>query len=110
MTKSKNMDIDDVQYIIDRMKEGHIEAVLYGIKSDVPILNFNAVAYGAKYQCHEKEFIDALKNKFINSDITFFGMEMKSFVIAALDVLNVQKYTGNDTFIKQLITYKFQFY
>ncbi len=108
MTKSKNMDIDDVQYIIDRMKEGHVEAFLYGMDSDIPILNLNAVNFGTKYHCQRKEFIDRLK-KLTDSNITFFGNEMKQFAVAALDVLGVQTYTGNDAFIKKLITSQFQF-
>lgn len=101
------MKFKNTNEIIELMSENNAEAIIFGAKSDLPVLNLNAVIFCAKYNVKLENFIFMLKNSFINSDITFFGMPFSKIAIAALDVLGVEKYSGDDSLVKQLIDSKF---
>lgn len=75
--------------------------------SNSPIENLNAVLFGTKYRCKEQKFIEALK-KLLDSPERFFGTPIKLYVQAALDVLGVQHYTGDDSFVTSLIQSGFE--
>lgn len=105
MTKSKNTDFNA---IIDLMASGNEEAIILGINSITPILNMNAIIFGAKFKCTNKIFVDALSNRFIRSPVTLMGNEISQFALAALDVIGIQKYYGNDEFIIKLIKSNFE--
>lgn len=103
-----NMDLD-TQEIINKMSSGNFEAILYGAHSNIPILNLNAIIFGTKYLLKDTDFINIIKSSFLNSNITFFGVEIKKIATASLHLLGVKKYTGEDHFIKELIDSKFNF-
>lgn len=88
--------------------ENDIDAILYGAKSSLPILNMNSVLFGARYKITSPEFVDVLKLKLKKSEAKFFGMPFADIVTAALDVLGVEKYYGDDEFILNLISSQFQ--
>ena len=98
MKKSVNIEEE-----IKKMSENNYELIISGAQSDIPILNLNAVLFGAKFRLRSPEFISILEDRLINSDCTFFGMPLYNFVCAALDVLDVKKYEGNDDHIVRLI-------
>ena len=74
--------------------------------SDLPIENLNAVLFGTKFGVKDDRFIGALKDM-LKSDATFFGNPLRVFVQAALDVLGVEKYTGDESLAFRLIETKF---
>lgn len=90
-----------------RRPEDFKTMVLKYASSDSPIENLNAVLYGAKYKLSDERFILAL-HKMLDSDARFFGTPLSSFVQAALDVLGVQKYSGDDDYVMELIQSEFQ--
>lgn len=102
MMKSKNTD-----EVIKLMEENNIEAIIFGAESDLPILNLNSVIFGAKYKVSSEKFISLLKEKLIKSEASFFGMSLSKIVTAALDVLGVEKYSGNDISIIRLVNSNF---
>lgn len=104
MMKSK-----DTIEIIKLMEANNIEAIIFGAKSDLPILNLNAVLYGAKYKVSSEKFISLLKEKLIKSEASFFGVPLSSYIVAALDVLGVEKYSGDDNLIIRLVDSNFNF-
>lgn len=104
MMKSKNTD-----EIIGMMKNNDTDAIIYGAESNIPILNLNAVIFGVKYRVSSDQFISLLKDKLLKSEVSFFGMKFSKIVTAALDVLNIEKYYGDDKLIMQLINSQFNF-
>ncbi len=100
--------INDAQDKIDLIISKDKNAIISGISSDVPIVQINAVIAGAQMHLKENTYIDGLK-RLKGSMITFFGMPMSAFVTAALDVLGVEAYNGDDEFIKRLIDAELQF-
>ncbi len=100
---------DNIQNLINKMAQNDGTAILIGAKSDKPILNLNAVIFGTKFKCKSQDFIDVLKTKLFNSDKSFMGTPLKVFVTAALDILEVKKYNGNDAEIRKLINSNFDF-
>ena len=94
---------DEIQNLIDRMSQNDTEAILLGAKSNIPILNLNSILFGTKFKITEEEFLEVLKTKLLNSDDSFMGTPLKIFAVASLDVLGVQKYTGKDAEICNLI-------
>lgn len=102
--KSKN-----INEVIEMMKENNLDAIIFGAESDLPILNLNAVIFGTQNRISSEKYISLLKDKFLKSDISFFGMPFSKIVTAALDVLGVEKYAGNDDSIIRLINSNFIF-
>lgn len=98
--KLNNIDID-VQKMIVLMEQNDVNAILCGIHSTLPILNLNAIIFGTKFKIKNPDFISEMKNNLIKSNVKFFGTKLSSFVIASLHILGIQKYSGNDTFIRR---------
>ena len=105
---SNNMNLE-IQTLIDQMADNNACAILKGINSDIPILNLNAIIFGTKYKFNNFEFVNNIKERFVDSNIKFFGTELKCFAIASLHLLNVQKYVGFDRTILRLIESNFYF-
>lgn len=108
MKKSKNTNIN-IKEEIYKMSQNDRNAIIYGIRSEIPILNLNAIVFGTKFKYSEPEFIEIMKGNFADSEITFFGNELRKFVSASLHLLGVQEYSGDDLLIKNLIKSKFEF-
>ena len=75
-------------------KNGNIFDIEKAAESDLPIDNLNALLFGTKYKIKTHRFISAIKNKMLCSKASFFGVPMKKYAIAALDVLDIDKYSG----------------
>ena len=104
MMKSKNILNDEVlNEAIEKMKRGDKETILDGVSSSVPLLVLDSVIYGGKYKVKDLSYIERLKEHLHNSNMTFFGTPLSSFVKATLDVLDVQPYEGTDQYIKNWI-------
>lgn len=108
MMKFKNTDID-VQNVINRMADHDTKAIIYGISSDIAILNLNAVIFGTKFKMKDSEFVETMKNTLINSETKFFGIELNKFVLASLHLLQVQEYVGDDETVNRIIKSNFDF-
>lgn len=105
MMKSKN--IAGNKNLIDEMRNNNLEAIIYGIQSEVPILNLNAIIFGTKFNVTNLEFINRIKDELVNSKVTLFGVELNNYAIASLHLLGVKKYEGNNETIKRIIKSNF---
>lgn len=103
MNKSADTN-SSIQTLINKMELGNEEAIITGIHSQIPIVNINAIIFGTRYKCKSEDFIQAIKNNFVDSDASFFGGIMLSdFAKASLHILNVTEYDGDREMIKRLI-------
>ena len=66
------------------MADNNACAILKGINSDISILNLNAIIFGMKYKFNNNDFVNTIKERFVDSNIKFFGTELKCFAIASL--------------------------
>ena len=93
----------DINTIINNMSNNDLDSIILGVKSDIPVLNLNAVIFGTRFNVKDVDFITALTDDLISSKETFFGNDLSSFVRASLDLLGIQPYNGDDDFTKRLI-------
>lgn len=103
------MKSSDTKNEIEKMSQNDLEAIIDGAKSDLPILNLNSVLFGIKFGIKSDEYISLLRDKLIKSESAFFGVPLSNYVYAALDILEIQKYTGIDTVVLNLIKSKDDF-
>ena len=100
---------DTIDTAFKEMVDNNVSALMEGINSNIPILNLNAIIFGTRYKFNNDDFINTIKERFVDSNIKFFGTELKCFAIASLHLLNVQKYVGTDRTILRLIESNFYF-
>jgi hypothetical protein len=73
----------------------------------------NAIIEAVQHNIKDDSIINQIKR--LKSDNTFLfglnggGYTVSTFAYAALDVLNIEKYKGNDEYVKKLIDFKFKF-
>ena len=92
---------------IKKMLGGDVSEILNGIVSDIPILVMNAIIGGAENRVKDRRFIDSLKEQKSN-DIELLHIRIGDVAIAALDVLGIEKYTGDDQAVKDIIYTQFK--
>ena len=100
--------MDTIQSRIDRMHEGDLDQIIAGINSQNNLLVMNAVLAGANQRITDEAYIEGLR-KALDNSVCLMDTPISSIAAAALHVLNVQKYTGHDPRILQLITSEFDF-
>ena len=103
MTKSENTIDLSIQSTIDLIAAGDREAIIKASQSLSPLLNINAILFGAKYGIKEQVFISALKEKLLKSQIELAGIKISDCAAAAMDYLGIQDYLGDNKFVKDLI-------
>ena len=95
------------QELADRMIQNDEEAILEGAYADSSFLFFIAVLWGTRYKVKNIKFISALRDRLIHSKARFFGINLSDFVIAALDILDEERYEGDDPVVLYLISTNF---
>lgn len=104
MMKSKNTLGDEALIeTIEKMKHGDKETIISCINSHVPLLVLDSVIYGGKHKVKELSYIEKLKEHLHNSNVAFFGTPLSTYIKAALDVLDVLPYNGDDEYVKNWI-------
>ena len=92
-----------------KMSQAEIaDTVLRLSKSDVPGERLQAIVCGTKYRAVTQQFLDSLEEMAGDDTAIFFGTPISSFAKAALDVLGVREYTGEDRYIHEMIESGFQ--
>lgn len=105
MKKSKNINND---VLIEKMRNGDEAIITSCVFSETPIIALNSIMFGTINGVMNKDFISEVE-KLTDSDVTFLGNPLSAFAIAALHILDIKKYTGNDEFIINLINSKMEF-
>lgn len=70
---------------------------------------YRAIITCAVLKPKSPDIISALK-KLKDDQHLIIGHPLSEYVNAALDVIGVEKYTGNDSFMKELITTRFEWF
>ena len=99
--------VDEDQLLIDRMIRQDEQAILEGIHAESSLLNLNAVIQGAKLKIKNEDFVFALIQLLDSHKVAPRGVELQPFVEAALDVLGVKEYKGDNRLIRDLIVCEF---
>lgn len=99
--------MDNIQVRVDSMRNGSVTAIMNGIHSDCPFELLNAIIAGTKIHLLDIEFIECVKAA-TKIEIVMMGVPLSDFAIAALETLGIQKYSGNNQRIKELIQCKFE--
>ena len=99
----------DLKYSINAMYKGDRETILKGISSKTQIMVVNAVIAGTQQGITDTVFVDELKKLVSNTEIILMGVPISNIAIAALDILGITKYDGDDEYIQSLITSKLAF-
>jgi hypothetical protein len=90
------------------MQSGDISAIKRGFNAQGAIYNMNAIVWTTKNKLKNIELISNIK-ALKNNDISINGRTVGQFATASLDILNIEKYNGNDILIKELIKSNFDF-
>ncbi len=94
--------------IIRDMYKGNVKAVLSAVKSEKEILVMNAIIAGVHCNLLNKEFIDELHKQTENNTV-LMGHHISNVAIAALDILKIKKYEGDESLINRMIETKLSF-
>jgi len=93
------METGNVQDRINMMTDGDEEEIVRSVSSQNPLLVINAILQGTKRRIQDERYIEGLKSACNNSKIVA-GVSVADLATGALDVLEIQKYTGDDEAIK----------
>lgn len=100
---------DENRLLFEQIQTGDSSAIMQGFLHPGAIYRVNAIINAVKYEMQEpaiKIYLDRLKadNVIIN------GYKVSEFAVSALDILGLEKYSGNDIRVRRLIKSEFKFY
>ena len=94
--------------LIEKMRKGEKQAIIDGLSRSGAIYRMNAISFSSIHKIKDAEVekrIKALKE----DDIILDGYSVSDFALAALDLMKVEKYTGDKRSVLNLIASKFEF-
>ena len=106
--KSRNTN-DNIDELFDEMNNRNHDVIIRGVNDKTPIVNYKAILSGTREGMKDRAFIKGLKRLKKSEIILLGGVKLSDFAIAALDLLNIEKYVGEDEHIKKYISSNFDF-
>lgn len=100
--------MSDVQSNINNMHNGSTVAIINGISSRSSIEVLNAIVAGTRLKLKDKMFVKSLEKAKDNEE-SLMGIPIKEFAIASLDILNIQKYSGDSDRVREMIQCELKF-
>ena len=97
-----------VSQLIKDMAAGDRNAILRGIQSTGTSDKSCGICFAAIHRIRDSEMIAAIRAAKEDADL-IYAYRISDFAIAALDILGVEKYTGDNELIQTLIHSKFAF-
>lgn len=94
--------------LIDKMREGKKQAIIDGLSHSGAIYRMNAISFSSICKIRDTEVEKMIKD-LKNDNIILDGYSVSDFAFAALDLMKVEKYTGDKPSVKKLIKSKFEF-
>ena len=86
---------------ICRMIRGNQKTILDGLFSNNPYLRMDAILWLTYHKMKTHAIIEKLR-ELKNDEFFLMGFTVGNYAIAALEVLGVESYTGNDEYQKKL--------
>ena len=99
----------DLNYKIATMYRGGKEEILKGIYDEKQIIVVNAIIAGTQQKIRDDAFVDQLNQIADDFETKMLNIPLSFFAIAALDILGIKTYNGDDEHIKIMIDSKFSF-
>lgn len=100
---------DEAEKKIQAMRLGNKNAILWGLNCTGLHFRTNAIACAVIYNMTDDDIINAIK-KLKPDTYTSIGTSASGCAYAALDILGIEKYTGDDREVKEYLDCKFDFY
>lgn len=94
--------------IIELCQKGNVDAINEALNHKGALYRINGIVGCVLHSIKTDEVISVIK-ELLSDDVTVSGYMVSDFALAALDLLNVSKYAGNNDRVKALIKCKFQF-
>ena len=94
--------MNSAQRHIYLMGTGDVKAIVAGVESNNEYVVLNAIIQGTIKKIKDTNFVEGIR-KAKDSDAVFLNLPLRSVATAALDVLSIEQYRGNDAVIKDLI-------
>ena len=94
--------------IITLCHNGDVDAIKTALNHKGALYRMNGIIGCVSNKIKDDDVISTIK-KLLSDDVVVSGYMVSDFALAALDILNITKYTGNSEKIKALIKCKFQF-
>lgn len=94
---------------IKAMRLGDKKAILWGLQCKGLHFRTNAIVCAVMYNITDNDIVNAIKQ--LKSDTyTSIGTSASGCAYAALDMLGIEKYTGDDREVEGYLNCKFDFY
>lgn len=94
--------------LIHKMQKGDRDAIISGLSHKGAIFRMNAIGNAVIHGMNDTETIRTLV-ELKNDDVFLDGFTVGDFATAALDMLGVEKYSGNNRRMEELIDSRFDF-
>lgn len=94
--------------LIDRMKKGEHSAIMDGLSHSGAIYRMNAISYSVISGVENTDVENKIK-ELKKDGVMLDGFSVADFASAALDLMEVEAYTGNSASVKSLIDSNFDF-
>lgn len=108
VAKKLNISIADRE-LFEMIKSGDENAILRGLSHPGAIYRVNAAINAVRFEVKKfqvKVYLDRMKA----DNVVVNGYRVSEFAYAALDLLGMERYSGNEPKTKALIKSKFDFY
>lgn len=97
-----------LQAIVSSMAQGDKKTILYGLRHSGALIRINGIVFACVHKYADTNIVAQLIRLTKDND-TVMGYSVSQFAIAALDVLDIEKYDGKDEQIIDLINSNFVF-
>ena len=94
--------------LVERMRTGEKQAIIEGLSHQGAIYRMNAISFSSICKIKDVEVEMRIKD-LKDDDVMLDGYSVSDFAHAALELMEVETYTGNKPSVKDLIKSKFDF-
>ena len=101
--------VDRVQKLVDRMYEGDVRAIEYGMKCPGTLIRQNAITAIVECRVVNKHLIELMQEMENDETKTWDYRAVGDYAKAALDILGIKSYEGDDPYVLEMIEDKMQF-
>ena len=94
--------------LVNRMRNGEKSAIIEGLLHRGSIFRMNAIGFSSMIEDADADIVHEIQ-KLKDDSVMLDGYRVSDFAIAALSLMGVEEYKGDQKQVKDLITSKFDF-